>query len=79
MCFTIQYYTSWSILFQALAEMAFLDTMVLVTMLRFWEVDTVAGMLFVPYAAWLGLATSLTVNLWKANPKWRYGYPTKNQ
>ena len=37
-------------------------------MVAFWLRDTVAGLLFVPYAAWVSFATALTVSVWKRNP-----------
>ncbi|KAK4296061.1 hypothetical protein Pmani_031418 [Petrolisthes manimaculis] len=61
----------------ALVEMVMLDAVVVLTMLRFFEVDSVAGLLFVPYVIWLSLATCLTISIWRANPKWRYGDPSK--
>jgi translocator protein len=38
------------------------------TMVAFWQRDAVAGWLFVPYLAWVTLATALTISVWRRNP-----------
>ncbi|XP_017021859.1 translocator protein [Drosophila kikkawai] len=35
----------------------------------FYRVNKVAGLLFVPYVAWLGFATALNYAIWKLNPE----------
>lgn len=67
------------ILFQAVFEILLLDTSVAMTLFAFWKVDTLAGMLLLPYVAWLSLATALTIAIWKANKKWRLGPNTKKK
>ena len=59
----------WSLLFfgarapgWALADIAVLCALVAVTAIAFYRIDPVAGLLLVPYLAWLLFATSL--NLW---------------
>lgn len=37
------------------------------TMLAFFRLDAVAGWLFVPYLAWVSLATALNVSVWRLN------------
>ena len=37
------------------------------TMLAFWQVDTLAGMLFVPYLAWVTVAGALNFSVWWMN------------
>jgi tryptophan-rich sensory protein len=49
-------------------EVSMLLSSVVATMVAFWLRDTVAGLLFVPYAAWVSFATALTVSVWKRNP-----------
>lgn len=67
------------ILFQAVFEILLLDASVVMTLFAFWRVDTLAGMLLLPYIAWLCLATALTIAIWKANPKWRLGANAKQK
>ena len=43
----------------ALVVLAFLDLMVLVTLLLFWPVRPLAGVLLLPYLAWVLFATAL--------------------
>ncbi|XP_017011540.2 translocator protein [Drosophila takahashii] len=35
----------------------------------FYKVNKTAGLLFVPYLAWLGFATALNYSIWKLNPE----------
>ena len=36
-------------------------------MVSFWELDLVAGLLMVPYLAWLCVATALNYRIWRDN------------
>ena len=38
------------------------------TLVLFWRRDMIAGVLFVPYLAWVSFATALTVSVWRGNP-----------
>jgi tryptophan-rich sensory protein len=65
---------SWSIVFfglrsigAALVEVLVLLAAILATTVVFWQRDRVAGMLFIPYAAWVSFATVLNVALWQLN------------
>lgn len=65
---------AWSIVFfgmraigAAFAEILVLLLAVLATTYVFWQRDRVAGMLFVPYAVWVGFATVLNAALWRLN------------
>jgi benzodiazapine receptor len=40
---------------------------ILVTIRRFWTLDTVAGALLVPYLAWVSYATALNAAIWHLN------------
>ncbi len=66
---------AWSVLFfgrrnglAASVEVSMLLTAVIATMTAFWIRDPVAGLLFVPYVAWVSFATVLTVTVWRRNP-----------
>ena len=65
---------AWSIVFfgmraigAAFAEIVLLLLAILATTVVFWQRDPVAGMLFVPYAAWVGFAAVLNAALWRLN------------
>ena len=65
---------AWSIVFfglrapgAALAEILVLLLAILATTVVFWRSDRVAGMLFVPYAAWVAFAAVLNAAIWQLN------------
>ena len=65
---------AWSVLFfgmrmigAALVEVVVLLLAIVATTLVFWQRDRVAGMLFLPYAAWVAFATVLNAALWRLN------------
>ena len=41
---------------------------VLATCIAFWRIDWVAGLLFVPYVAWVSTAGALNFSVWRLNP-----------
>lgn len=45
-----------------------LMALVLATLAAFWRVRGLAGLLLVPYLAWLGFAGALNWTVWHANP-----------
>jgi benzodiazapine receptor len=51
----------------AFAEILVLWLMILATMLAFWRVSSTAGMLFLPYLAWVSFATFLNYSIWQLN------------
>jgi benzodiazapine receptor len=53
---------------QATIEVSALLTAVISTMVAFALRETVAGLLFVPYALWVSFASALTVSVWRRNP-----------
>lgn len=64
----------WSALFfglrspgAALVEIVPLLAAIVVTGTLFWRIDQLAGLLFVPYALWVGFATLLTAAIWWLN------------
>jgi benzodiazapine receptor len=52
----------------ALAEIVVLFLVLLATLIAFWRVRLPAGLLLVPYAAWVGFATFLNFTIWRLNP-----------
>lgn len=51
----------------ALAEIVFLWLAILGTLLAFWKVHRGAGLLLVPYLAWVTFAAMLNFTLWQLN------------
>ena len=51
----------------ALAEILVLLAAILATMRTFWRLDRPAGLLFLPYAAWVAFATVLNGTIWRMN------------
>lgn len=41
---------------------------VLCTLLALWQVDAVAGLLFLPYLIWVTIASALNAAVWRLNP-----------
>lgn len=67
--------TLWSWLFftwrsgwMAFADVVLMDLLVLATVVAFWRVRPIAGVLLLPYLAWVGFATALTWAVWQRNP-----------
>lgn len=52
----------------ALVEITLLWAALATTLLAFWRVKTAAGVLLVPYLAWVSLATALNFTIWRLNP-----------
>ena len=64
----------WSAIFFAahrigapLIEMGVLWLLILATLVLFWRRDRIAGLLFVPYLAWVGFAFALNLAIWRLN------------
>lgn len=51
----------------AFLEIVALWLVILVTMIAFWRVSTPAGLLMVPYLAWVSFASALNFQLWRLN------------
>lgn len=67
----------WSWLFFAwrLGALAFLEIVILwlliaATVAAFWRVRSVAGVLLLPYLAWVSFAMVLAYKIWQRNPQW---------
>ena len=52
----------------ATIEVVSLWLSIAITLVMFWRRDMIAGVLFVPYLAWVTFATALTVSVWRRNP-----------
>ena len=75
--FTVQltFNMAWSWLFfglhspgAAFVDVALLWMAIAATMLAFWFRSTIAGLLFVPYLAWVSFAAVLNFAIWQLNP-----------
>ena len=51
----------------AFAEILILWGMILATLLTFWRVSAAAGILFLPYLAWVSFAAVLNYAIWQLN------------
>lgn len=38
------------------------------TMITFWQIDTIAGVLLAPYLLWVTIASALNFSVWRLNP-----------
>jgi translocator protein len=52
----------------AFAEVLLLLFLVALTMVLFWRVSRLAGLLMLPYFLWVSFASALTWAIWQANP-----------
>lgn len=53
----------------AFVEIIVLWILIVITMILFWRVRPVAGVLFVPYLLWVTFASALTYSMWQRNPQ----------
>ena len=51
----------------AFADIALLWVTLLVTLIAFWGVQPVAGLLLIPYLAWVTFASALNLSIWQLN------------
>ncbi len=51
----------------AFVEILMLWGVILATMLAFWRVSATAGILFIPYLAWVSFAAFLNYSIWQLN------------
>lgn len=52
----------------AFADVLLLLALVIATAAAFWRIRRAAGLLLLPYAAWVAFASALTWAVWRANP-----------
>lgn len=60
---------AWRLGAAALAEILVLWVLIAMTLIAFWRVHRIAGLLLVPYFAWVSYAAALTYALWRLNPQ----------
>lgn len=60
---------AWNLGALALAEVVLLWFLIVATVLAFWRVRPVAGMLLIPYLLWVSFAAALNFTLWRLNPQ----------
>jgi translocator protein len=53
----------------AFAEVLVLLALIAATITAFWRISRLAGVLMLPYLAWVCLASALTWSVWQSNPK----------
>lgn len=56
----------------AFAEVLVLLALIAATVIVFWRIRRLAGVLMLPYLAWVGLASALTWAVWQSNPNVLY-------
>ncbi len=52
----------------AFAEILLLWVVLIATLLAFWRVKRIAGLLLVPYLSWVSFAAFLNFTIWRLNP-----------
>jgi tryptophan-rich sensory protein len=64
----------WSYLFfgahaplPAFIDIIALEFLILATLVAFWRTSALAGILMIPYAAWVGFASVLNFSIWRLN------------
>jgi translocator protein len=53
----------------AFGEILLLDALIVATIVAFWRIRPLAGMLLIPYLLWSGFATALGYEIWQLNPE----------
>lgn len=53
----------------AFADIVVLLALIVATMVAFWRIKPLAGMLLVPYLAWVAFASALNYSVWQLNPQ----------
>jgi tryptophan-rich sensory protein len=53
----------------ALADIVVLWILIVATLVYFWRVRPIAGVLLIPYLLWVSFASILNYSLWRLNPQ----------
>ena len=53
----------------ALADVLLLWALIVATLISFWRIKPLAGMLLVPYLLWVSFASALNYAVWQLNPR----------
>ncbi len=53
----------------AFADIVLLGLLIIATLVSFWRVRPLAGVLLVPYLLWVGFAAALNFSVWQLNPQ----------
>jgi len=59
----------WHLGAAALADIAVLWVLIAATILSFWRISPLAGVLLVPYLLWVRFASALNYSVWQLNPQ----------
>ncbi|WP_106477840.1 TspO/MBR family protein [Phytohalomonas tamaricis] len=59
----------WHLGVLAFAEIVLLWVLILATVVLFWRIKPLAGVLLVPYLIWVSVASALTFTAWQLNPQ----------
>jgi tryptophan-rich sensory protein len=62
------FFFRWQMGAAAFADVLLLLVLIVATAAAFWRVRPLAGLLLLPYLAWVAFATALTWSVWRANP-----------
>jgi tryptophan-rich sensory protein len=60
---------AWQLGALAFAEIILLWGLVAATLVAFWRIRPLAGVLLVPYLLWVSFATALSYSIWQLNPQ----------
>lgn len=53
----------------AMADIALLWGLIVATLVAFWQVRPIAGLLLLPYLLWVSFAAALNYSVWQLNPQ----------
>ena len=53
----------------AFADIVLLVVLIVATLIAFWRVSALAGVLLIPYLLWVGFASMLNYSVWQLNPQ----------
>lgn len=59
----------WHLGFLAFADIVLLWLLIVTTLVLFWRVRSLAGVLLVPYLIWVSFASALCYSVWQLNPQ----------